>query len=89
MIQNKFTEEKIKKNLTSNPLDLEIIIIEKLNIQRNIYFIYLIFLGSIFIYGIKEFFTKPLGSKESTDKYFMCINSLNCVNCFMVIKNKL
>jgi hypothetical protein len=86
MMQNKSNEEKINKNLNSSPLDLEMILIEKLDFNKNIYYIYFFFLGSIFLYGIKDFFIKPLNSKESTDGYFMCINSLNCLNCFMVNK---
>jgi hypothetical protein len=89
MILNKSNEEKIINNLNSSPIDLEIILIEKLDIKKYIYYIYFFFLGSIFIYGIKDFFLKPLNSKESTDGYFMCINSLNCINCFMVNKNKI
>lgn len=88
IIQNKITENKIKENINSKKEDIEFLIIENFNFKKSIYFIYLIVLGSIFLYGFSKYFAYPIESKESTDSYCMLVNSLNCLNALIVILNK-
>lgn len=89
MIQNKITESKIKENITKKKEDIEEMIIENLDFKRSVFIIYLMLLGSVFIYSIFDYIRYPLGSKEATDAYCTMINSLNCVNALGVISKTL
>jgi len=87
IIQHKKTESKIKDNIAQKKEDIEEKIIENLKFKRSVFTIYLVLLGSVFLYSIFDYIKYPLGSKEATDAYFTMINSLNCANALGVIIN--